>query len=135
MLRSRTFTQKQVPEKLCKKHQNSALCPPFDFQKMISLWCRKIARLRRFSTPHSPLQKQSPIITVSPGRQFLAAISCLNFLIATCRKTGTVRVFSLKLCFFEKKLAKDITDAIFTMMICDSGDNRKCPRLKILLKN
>ena len=58
------------PEKSHIKHQNPAICPPLDFQKMISLWCRKIARLHRFSTPHSPLQKQSPIITVSLGRQF-----------------------------------------------------------------
>ena len=85
------------PEKSHKKHLNPVLIPP-DFQKMISLWCRKKTRLRRFSTPHSPLQKQqnSPIATVSPGRQFLAAISCLNFLIATCRKTGKIRVFSEK---------------------------------------
>ena len=53
------------PEKSHKKHLNPALCP-HDFQKMISLWCRKNTRLHRFSTPHSPLQKQPPTLQLSP---------------------------------------------------------------------
>ena len=53
------------PEKSHKKHQNPAICPP-DFQKMISLWCRKTLVSAGSALPTHPLQKQPPTLQLSP---------------------------------------------------------------------